>query len=216
MPIINLVYEWHYEWKPWANTVAYYPLTSTSTNTDLSWNSKNMTTSWMTWGNYAWVDCANSDNWYIYRNDLIFTWTGDFTINLYVYRYYDNNEYENILFIWTSGGYNSLSIWVYNDTLWTFWWSNDHNSNYGINTKEWYNLCLTRSWNTWTLYVNWTAVDTWTVWFNPTSWNSYIGRWFGSENKRPWYISKVILENKARTAQEVSDYYNFTKSTYSL
>ena len=55
------VYIWEdYDWTPWENTIAYYPLTSTDTVNDRSWNWLNGTQNWtITFGSWLWwVDCA--------------------------------------------------------------------------------------------------------------------------------------------------------------
>ena len=71
------------------------------------------------------------------------------------------------------------------------------------------------SWRT--MYMNWTQVSTWssTITFISTvlcigggSWTSSVDNFFNG------YMSDVIIENKVRTAQEISDYYNATKSNY--
>lgn len=209
------VYIWQeYNRVPWANTIAYYPLTSTTTVNDESWNSLNMTNASMTFGINGGVNCWNSRNGYIYRNDLIFSWTWNFTINLYAYREVSWITWENLIFMGDSGGYNSLWMLVHNGKLGTAWWNNDHDSSYTVNLGEWHNFVLTRSGTTWTLYVDGTSVDTWTVWFNPTSWKTSIGTWQWFSGYRPWFISEVILEDKARTEQEIADYYNWTKWNY--
>ena len=53
--------EYPERWQPWANTVAYYPLTSTTTVNDLSGNGYTLSThdTLPTFWIYQWVDCAS-------------------------------------------------------------------------------------------------------------------------------------------------------------
>ena len=207
-------YLWAWTWTPWANTVAYYPLDSTNTVNDMSWNWKTMTNNWATFGTYAGVSCMNTQSWYLKRTSCIFTGTWTFTMNFWAYRYYDSNDYENAIMIWASSGDNSLGAWVYNDKVYTFWWNGDHNSWYTMNTGKWYNIVVTRTSNTWTIYVDGVSRWSWTVSFNPTSWVTTIGSWFDGGSKRPWYLSEMIMENVCWTSTEVSNYFNNTKSKY--
>ena len=50
-------------WTPWANTIAYYPLNSTYTNTDQSWNNRNGTTTWSL--SYDSISCQFTSGNYI-------------------------------------------------------------------------------------------------------------------------------------------------------
>jgi hypothetical protein len=54
---VSAVYVWDTQiypagWKPWANTLAYYPL-ETDTK-DYSWNNRNLTNSWITFDGGVW------------------------------------------------------------------------------------------------------------------------------------------------------------------
>lgn len=90
------------------------------------------------------------------------------------------------------------------------------------NTDSWSNYCISISGNTATCYRNWTQVWQFsvnsfnnnlpyfrlnTVWYTTASYSNYTadGR-----------MSALIIEDKARTAQEIADYYNQTKWNYGL
>jgi hypothetical protein len=201
-------------WQPWPNTVAYYPLDSTNTVNDLSGNGKNMTNNWMSFGINAGADCGNAQTWYLSRSSCIFTGTWAFTLNFWAYRNYDSGTYENAIMIWQWGGNASLWAGVYNDKVYTFWWNGDHNSGYTMNVGKWYNIVVTRTSNTGTIYVD--GVSRWSgsVSFNPTSWTTIIWGGFGWPASRPWFMSQLIMENVCWTAQEVSDYFDLTKWNY--
>ena len=63
-----------------------------------------------------------------------------------------------------------------------------------------------------TLYINWQQVKQ----VSAGSWTRlpyWAIVWANGSN---WDMSNIIFENKARTAQEVSNYYNITKWKYWL
>ncbi len=202
-------------WQPWANTVAYYPLTSSSTVNDLSGNSRNLTNTGVTFWVYQWVDCANMD-WSKFLKNTSSYWlnNGSFTASIRCFYVYKD------IFTWNQPrfyGDDSWNIWIYTDP------SND---SIGYNPKWWQ---TTTSWSTtkWQLatvtydgsvcklYIDWVNVDT-------TSKNNYTYTdsklWIGGYVPNPsywkWWLSELILENVARTAEEITDYYNYTKSNY--
>ena len=224
MAIFNTVYGGEWSWKPWANTVAYYPLTSTSTVNDMSWNWLTLTNNWnVLFWTYHWVDCANySGNWSL-RNSVLTTWYiwQTFTISEWVLRHW------NEILIWTFNNVGTKrAIWInvastfINFTFGT--WSAFQDNKYSINTvtDQWYHIALTHN-STGNLiwYVNWQQVITWnvTIW----EWASNFWIWAAvfSDNEiyySNWNISNVIIEDIPRTAQEISKYYNQTKSLYWL
>ena len=236
MPIINLVYEEPKWWKPWANTVAYYPFTSTSTVNDMSGNNRNLTNNGTQFWTYGWVDCA-----YLPRVDskklywtLPLTWNQPFTFNVYINRQWNSYRADGSWQIFVLGNVwtSSACFWttiidstswegssVYNKyRVWTWW--NDKTASQTNTVWEWNMITVTN--NSWDvkLYLNWTQIlnqtisfyisaDTFTIGSFPTTvWSQY--QWFY------WYMSNFIVENKVRTAQDISDYYNQTKSNYGL
>lgn len=71
------------------------------------------------------------------------------------------------------------------------------------------------------IYRNWVLATSWTISAHiPTTWwTDNFTLWIGwrdhAVNRRwKWWISKTILESKARTAQEIADYYDQTKWDY--
>ena len=229
---VKRIYQWtnlvRPVWKPWANTVAYYPL-DTDFN-DYSWNWWNMTTkagspSITTLNG---VKCCyfngSSD---IGNNDFHSSsiWT-TFTVCWWV-----NLIWDEMAFL--TNVYQPWYTWfaVNQQTSWLLFQLNKgsspntsikYDNSYQKNT--WIFSCVTYSNNTAKVYVNWVlgitsnsvpyATDSnWYTriwWFNNrTSWT--WERWFSNG-----YVSNLIIENKIWTASEVSNYYNQTKSKYWL
>ena len=213
--------EYPERWQPWANTIAYYPLTSSSTVNDLSWNGYNLTnyntvTFWAESGSGN-VDCAkfSRNNW-IYKSWSLFTWNPTFTVS--IWSKMDNTSYGwiNMRWFWRSSSNYWFWIWIRNGSeLYTWVWSNDKNTWATVDTG-WHHVVFAYSSWSWTVYLDWTAVYNWT--WSPNIQNNNTAIW---ANAAPWdwwsgYLSEAIFEDKARTAQEVSDYYNQTKAIYGL
>ena len=106
-------------WTPWANTLAYRPLTSTSTTNDLSWNNNNLSSIWTVdfWTHY-WVDCAYFDdnNW-----------------NLQISSLYDINDLT-----WITICSWFYTDWAPTDVDWKIWSTDWHNCFWYANWLWWY------------------------------------------------------------------------------
>ena len=211
-------------WQPWANTVAYYPLTSDAN--DYSGNWKNLTNYWATFGEYQWVICAfiNKRSGYIKWNiDTLPVWASPRTWNFWCY---NNNEttqqYEECYFF---NGVEYVAnqmvlFWIATDNkeFVSQWWSSP-NWNITALRKQWFNACIVYNWTKFIYYRNWVNVWEWTYTIN-TQWTEF--RIWGPRTRDAWwdqfvgYMSNFILENKGWTADEVSDYYNQTKANYWL
>jgi hypothetical protein len=81
-------------------------------------------------------------------------------------------------------------------------------------TNTWTNAIFTNDSWTQKLYINWQEV--WTSSQTLDTQNSLNIWWRYASYYFDWKISEFIIENQARTAQEVADYYNQTKSNYGL
>lgn len=213
MPIINMVYKKKKWWKPWANTIAYYPLT-TDVN-DYSWNGNNMTNNWIVFWTYNGVKCAYLNNSsYATKSWSLFTWNPTFTVSIW-FNNIARNDGETPRAFGSSEGTNSFILWISNTRiLYTWWWSNDRNTGYTITANTWYNVVFAYSWWSGTVYVNWASVYSWTR--SPTIWNTSTLIWDNHTltAKWYWYLSDAIFENKKWSADEVSKYYESTKSIY--
>ena len=216
---------------PWVNTVAYYPLTSSSTVNDQSWNNKNMTQSWtVTYGTNWWVDCAYFNGGYLYLNESLVLWSNPRTINCWfnrtsplsdawAFRWMGNPSSWAWITLYSHGGayvghygygnrsidllYDDGIIPVNNWTLISFTYDGTDAKVY----QNWVYLWVPHYWTTYT-----TAIS-----LSLTSWKTTIcampnlsGTWFKG------YMSNFIFENVARTVEEIQNYYNQTKSNYWL
>lgn len=213
------VYLWNDTWLPNKNTVAYYPLDSTNTVNDLSWNWYNFTNSWASFWTYDNVNCVYfNGSSYLYRDYINWVATDNTkTVSVWV---------KSSTIPWANNF--KCFVWFF-DNSWAWWtlqigdkwkleqiWTNIYSSA----TLSWTHLCGVWDGSTLYLYANWVLASSSsmpTLW-TPTRWKFSL--WAGYINSveynYTWYLSNVILEDKARTAQEVSDYYNSTKANYWL
>jgi hypothetical protein len=230
-------------WKPWNNTIFYYPL-ETNIN-DYSWNNRNWTiqvwslsytTSW-------WTKNVAQFNWNTIFSIPNIAWTySTYTFNVWCKPTSTNTWQEFFSNIWTGNTNN-----VYSNFNWTAyelgWWKRDFAFQYRPNgwsntyqnlywtvnrdINTWYNVCII--WNSsWVkIYLNWTQIVSWnTNWTivlnNHTNWQWWTHIWWRYDNNWQyknylhWYLSEFIFENKTWSATEVSDYYNNSKFLYWL
>lgn len=192
---------WSYT--PTAYTVAYYPLISDFNDHKWSWTLYNLTNSWATLATLWWVTCANF-NWSdteASSSAFYSYWTWDFTASARGY------PLANSQWVWWLIGANVL---VMNSKNWYVEWTSAPTP---LNT--WTNIVFTITGGKLKIYSNATLyLDT--SYGSNVTWNLYIGATNGSSYHLYWWLSELIFENKARTATEVSDYFNATKSNYGI
>lgn len=210
----NFYRQW---WQPWANTIAYYPLTSTTTVNDMSWNSRTLTNySSVSFGTQGGVDCAtfNGSN-YLEIGSQTLNLT-EFTMSCWVR--WTNTSARGFLWMGKFNiSYECMAVIRNTDNkfLAAPYWEGAGSSSASV-SDTWYNVICVYSNNTYTIYVNteqWSSVNRGVTIY----WNSNVLRLgYGStgENKLYWQLSNVIFENKARTATERQDYFNQTKTLY--
>lgn len=214
-------------WKPWANTVAYYPL-KTDFN-DASGNSRNLTNTNTSISTQSWVDCVyfNGSNSYL-TYSWYELWNTARTINLWCYDVRPNSSSDNqwIIHIWNT----ALNMWLW----WSLWlqftnattlrtsdWQNSSSESQTTTISLWWNnIVVTQQTTTVKLYLNWVLKFTITNYPSQTNAPNWWRLWASCRTNPwqylKWYLSNVVLENKVRTAQEIADYYNQTKSNYWL
>lgn len=199
MPIINMVYKKKKWWKPWANTLAYYPLTSDLV--DKMWN----TTLPITW--------TKQSVGYLFN-----VWDEN--------GYISNTSNAKFLSCWENYQGSSYSVadgvglawyvaYSYKQTNSSF--KNKFNYNNG---NSWQNIVAYSMPSGWHLVSLWWDGTTYTVYIN----GSLIGTKNDTRavsncsigNRSNLILSDYILEDRVRTAQEVADYYNQTKANYWL
>ena len=217
MPIINLVYEAPREWKPWANTIAYYPLTADYN--DHSWNGYNITTVWASqiW-TYQWVKCLDINNSKLIVSSIdAMTTYSEYTWLFYAY--WTSNWYEIQFSAAGSWGWNwpSFRSWNSNEIR---WWNPSNTYTTFSSTycphNTWFLFALVVRSGSWIIYCNnnSSTIKTWVS--SPSNNAGTLNIWAVNNQGCYGYLSNLIIEKKARTAQEISDYYNNTKSNYWL
>ena len=209
---------------PWSNTVAYYPLTSSSTIQDKSWNNKTLTNVWnVAFWTYAWVNCAyfnGTSNSQLYNTSISFSAYPTQTVLVWMYiTWTSSSVYQTIYHIWTTAKTGKLGSWF---KYWTwlcigswYWWYESIKS-WNIN-GSWHLLVNVTNWTSSTQYLDWVLYQSLTNSLSDTQTWLYI--WWAQQNtseRLSWYESELIVENRAWIATEVSNYYNLTKSNYWL
>lgn len=207
------------EWQPWANTVAYYPLTDDFN--DKSWNSRNLSVSWPTITILNWVKCAYYNwSWYSSYNGFSLGRSSR-TANVWIYVTNSSWWVLHISNYQSSSPQWSLWLQTVSNTIYTADWVSGASAiqSWAL-TQWWHNAVVTQEWNTMKLYIDWLIIWTLTNYpselYSPNWWALWSKLYSGYSEKRTWYLSEVILEDKVRTAQEVLNYYNLTKSNYWL
>lgn len=222
MPKVKKIYKgnvqvWPAWWQPWANTIAYYKFNWNLNDSSGNWFNLSMgsgsmtywTTSWwatywtFTWSNWTNTLTTTVNHWTTYTlscwlNTLSNYWWS--YQNIMVERFYANNIAIRLM-NWRS----KISCYDTNTT-----WPS-------ISLNTWYNAVVIRNWSAVQLYLNWVYQNSWTwsvtasfplritLWSKDSPWATWAWQ---------WQLSEVIIENKARTADEVSKYYNLTKWNY--
>jgi len=217
------------KWKPWANTIAYYPL-ETSWASWIWWTA--LTTTWVTyatettWKKYAvfswtitnngwkWATVAVSDYWYNLTHSFWAKTTGNWTASGIGSNRWDFLRLEsgNKSVYWCScwfkgdGQVMSYADGTSSETTW-----------YAIpldNTRHHY--CMTYTSSATNLYFDGVLIKTAGGGSSTRySWTMYI--WNNSAAYYYWYnwgLSELITENVARTQAEITEYFNLTKWNY--
>lgn len=215
--------------QPGVNTIAYYPLDSTNTVNDKTTNHYDLTNyvndhPVLFW-TYQWVDCAYFDeHCALGRSWNPLTWHPELTMSLWCYRLWQTKGYnQNLVGLWSTNATNAIILWLNHSgyNLYLGWRTNDRNTWYTLSTGSWTNVIATYDGGTTVkIYINNQSPITLSV-TQYTLWNWYINIWSwvwqqADGDSFYWYISNVIIEDKARSAQEISDYYNQTKSLYGI
>ena len=218
------------DYTPTTNTVGYYPLNSSTTVNDKSWNSKNMTLSWtVTFGDYNWIDCAYFNGGYLYINESLILGANPRTISCWFNRENAPSQWGAFWGMGNASSKNWITAYLHTNTpTWHYGYGNrqyDYWFTQMPTVWTWGLLTYTYTWTNIWVYLNGTYLWTPTYWspsttaltLNLTSWKTAIAQmpnlWAPA---RKWHIAEFIVENKTWTAQEVTDYYNSTKSKYWL
>lgn len=211
-------------WSPNANTLLYLPLE----------NNYNDVT-----GNHTITATGTVSKWsigYIFSNSYIgtadqFVWPTQATISLWLKQTSRTNNWNVATKFIPQTPYHFIGIKYWNSN--NSWDSNTYiRPEYSVNNStpnvltnttvqplnSWLNVVVTHGSLGSFLYVNWVQITSDTITNNLLTTSSWFYVW-GIPNYSQYFngeISKVIYESVQRTAQEVTDYYNKTKSTYWL
>ena len=227
MPILNMIYWatwWGGWWQPWANTVAYYPLDSTNTVNDLSWNNHTLTW-WATFWTYAGVDCCSftSTSSMLKLNSSLISWTSPFTINMWIYNSTAVNDVQIVSYMGSFSAWASTSLWINPSTkhLMVGYLSGvdaNFDTSYTVSTGTWFNVWTVYDGTDLSIYVDGTFVSSVTTAYSLVSWTTCLGyaTYSNMQEYLRGYMSNVIYEDVAWTAQEIADYYDLTKWNYGL
>lgn len=216
-------------WTPGANTVAYYPLRSDLA--DASWNLNNLTDNgWSVSTTFVNDEVASIDVAYI-RSYLQVptTLTADiskwFTYSLWCRgTAFGSYRPHFVACKWASSGGALGDVQVYNWSwdvqIYTDFPSFSYDRSQRISTSSYDLRIITLETNgTLTFYRNGTSAWVKTTNINTNKNIGYFVLWPGRESSGtsyPIYASDFIIEDVARTAQEVADYYDLTKGDYWL
>lgn len=208
-------------WQPWANTLAYYPLTSDFDDYSNIW--ANLTNSWWVITTVDGVSCAYY-NWSSYSINASLPYlTNTRTISCWRRPASTSNVMWIVVTWYNSGTYEIR--WL-QQSSWVIWGSErvtldqSVNSWVSVTVNNWYYLVTTiENWVTAKIYVNWELKNTLTrtTPIIASSWLTIWSKsWVVNSEKANWYVSNAIIEDIVRTAQEISDYYNQTKADYGI
>lgn len=229
MPILNMVYyaaEWGGGWQPWADTLLYYDFehTSWTTETDVvgnyNWTYNSTPTIWTLSSGKKYFD--TEWNKYCYTNSVISNLNyNNCTVNVWLYIQNFNSKSrfgqtrwntpngQWTIFLEDNSSWFQCCLWPTSNWIW--WLSKTY-------LTGWTNLVLTNDWTTFKVYSNGTQIGTkssaswsWSrklyIWVATAYWWELAAIWdtrFGS----------MIIENKVWTQQDITDYFNSTKSNY--
>jgi hypothetical protein len=202
-------------WQPWANTIAYYEFNNNLN--DSSGNSHDMTM--RTWSFTYWTENSWAKYVYMPRD----AWT-----NYWTYSLSYNDTTLSFWRKWTANSSSAsvfLEIW-YNPYLYARLSQNVHVEANRFDgwtyaawtTRHYYTIVYENG--TMYIYMDGVLVNSWVPqWDLDTTRNvRFVLNQIWDTNSQnytnEWYLSELIWESKAWTAQEISDYFNQTKANY--
>lgn len=215
-----------YEWKPGANTIAYYKFDGNCNDSSSNWY--NLTNNWLTFNTtlsdgtpVAYLDGSS----YAIKTWLNLSLTQG-TINIWLKKW-QNSSSETRWQLASSAWWfritpTSTTEWNIGHLCYYNGWKWNGSNNTGISNGNWMNVVAVADTTGNRVYVNWQLVT-----LSYSNWNSSTTMWSvvwdtivigrhqsASADWTKWYASNLIFEDKARTAQEVAKYYNRSKWNY--
>lgn len=242
MPNIKQIYVWTNlvrpisEWTPDSSRTLLY-LKLNNNTTDSSWNSVTVNNSGISYGTIGnnYYAQLTSTTGYITPTASLWqqVWAWDFTVSFYFRAINNSGESERPWFFWD--WYDSASPWPWICVRWTYgsWtpkisWLSDWNQsqwsleiNCSISTWH-YQTNVRKNWVCY-CYLDWQFMGQYSNTYNYAS--PWVNKFYilnrSDYSAQRWRstwarISEVIFEKVAWTAQDVTNYYNLTKSNYGL
>ena len=188
---------------PWANTLAYFPLAEDWLDKTGNYTLSNTWTAQTLWRRFTAQASLNSTpsnprttSWWVKIASASASWWQCWVLGIG----------------WSYICYGTDNSKVYNKSLYIYVNANYY---YSINLidNQWHHIVLTNNWSNIIWYVDWVAHSLWNPSI-PNFWNNLV--YCSWSNTIDVTLSEFIIENKQRTAQEILNYYNNTKSNYWL
>ena len=229
MAIFNTVYGGEWKWKPWANTLICYDFENDSWTTVInSWNlgsAMNATSSSVTYTTlasgkkvavYSDANGGIKSNWTInIPSNFTFAFWISWNQTIRQWGFWINNWSDDWQFWFNADGYN------FNLYSWVGSWKFAARSNTNFLDNDRHLIMWTYNWATNKIYVDNSEITPiiaqWNMNNSPifSNWYVYVGKSTLANYSFIWQCGSFILEDKARTADEVANYYNKTKKNYS-
>ena len=159
MVAIKEIYLWTTKVRPsWrspsANTIAYYPLTSSSQWNDMKWF---WTAYNLTWGSYwtnQWVDCVNYSSSKPTRStNILWAAPSAFTVSCWAYV----TSWDILAFGWDGG--NTFTFFKNGNYFYLWGWNYDYATTWSLTTWWHHLLCSYTPWTS-KAYMDWVLVST--------------------------------------------------------
>ena len=210
---VKNIYIGEYGWKPWENTIAYFPFETdqldATGNYTLTANWTQQTIGYkfnvqcgVTWWEIPWINFIGM--WYNTHNEKLY-WNYDICAcakHWYIaYNpWHSQSNVQNKIVVFSTSSFTLAAS--------ASWMSFD-NRHYQAWSYDWSKILLCQDWVVTTFY-NGSGYDFW----NAFTLNNYWNWW---DSSLQWTtFSNVIIENTGWTSQKMIDYYNQTKSNYWL
>lgn len=219
MAIFNSVYKsFQWWWQPWANILAYYPLTADANDhkADLWYSDTAYNLTLVNWSPSYWQHWVTSSSNYLLRTNSIPTqttysamcWCNRITSNSGTHWPFAITEKLMAMAYWNS---SNSKIWSYS------WWGDGYIQTWvAMSNNTWYHLAYSTDGSTLTIYINWQA-----YWpYNYRLGNTYNGLvvWgtYYQSNEQSFLgtVWEVYIWNRIVTSEEISEYYDQTKWDY--
>lgn len=214
---IIVVQSWSIEtdfWrKPWVNTIAFYPLNSSTQLQDMSWNNRHL--------DYSSNVSRNTDDVYmnwsssilrktssILTGDPIYTIARSFKVQAITTA---RKEFFSLMrdvnwYRWPLLSVRSSTLYL--DYNWLVWWT----FNFTVQAWKWYRAVLLHTASRVnTLYIDWVNIWTITMSQNQNLYWNQMHIWSEKDNTSVfyWNLKNYIFENVVRNEQQIADDYRY-------